>query len=436
MEIFSGQYMSEYFRRVSEKVSKLSEEQVKDFLDTVAGENDMLDSIFESLSTGLIIIDNEWKLIFTNKAAERYLPFSIRPEDSRAENVPLWRLIDDKEIAKFLKECDVNNRLNVSNEFTTSTPGGSVRFITIAVLPLVKQQQMAGLIVTVGDVTEKRNQEILLHRMENLAGLTNLAAGMAHEIKNPLGAISIHVQLIQKAVKKAREGSGTLPEEKFLEKHLDVVTEEIDNLNKKVMDFLMAVRPINAKLELIDIGKQIQDAVTFITPEFHNYHIMVHVRICKDSVRLLIDQKLFKEVLINIAQNALAAIQERFPDCGKDSSSEKCQGMFEILTFLKDDKYIITISDNGTGMSEETVAHIFEPYFTTKANGTGLGMTMVYKIIKEFKGDIQVRSVQGESSLFTIILPVPQTDKKLLAENTKRKTEDDSYKPAEKMARK
>jgi two-component system, sporulation sensor kinase E len=436
MEIVSGQYMSEYFRRVSEKVSKLSEEQVKDFLDTVAGENDMLDSIFESLSTGLIIIDNEWKLIFTNKAAERYLPFSIRPEDSHAENIPLWQLIDDKEIAKFLKECDVNNRLNVSNEFTTSTPGGSVRFITIAVLPLVKQQQMAGLIVTVGDITEKRNQEILLHRMENLAGLTNLAAGMAHEIKNPLGAISIHVQLIQKAVKKAREGNGMLPEEKFLEKHLAVVTEEIDNLNKRVMDFLMAVRPINAKLELIDIGKLIQDAVTFITPEFHNYHIMVHVRICKDSVRLLIDQKLFKEVLINIAQNALAAIQERYPDCGKDSSSEKCQGMFEILTFLKDDNYIITISDNGIGMREETVAHIFEPYFTTKANGTGLGMTMVYKIIKEFKGDIQVSSVQGESSLFTIILPVPQTDKKLLTENTKRKSEDDSYKQSEKMAKK
>jgi signal transduction histidine kinase len=324
----------------------------------------------------------------------------------------------------------------VSDEFTTATPNGTVRFITISVLPLVKQQQMAGSIVTVNDITEKRNQEILLHRMENLAGLTNLAAGMAHEIKNPLGAISIHVQLIQKALKKSRESDGLLPDQKFLEKHLDVVNEEIDNLNRKVMDFLMAVRPVNAKLELLDVDRIIHDAAAFVTPEFHNYHIMVHVRTCKNSVRLLIDEKLFKEVLINIAQNAIAAIQERYPDCGKDNANSKCQGMFEITTFLKDDKYILTISDNGIGMNEETASHIFEPYFTTKANGTGLGMTMAYKIIKEFKGDIQVKSIQGEGTLFTVILPVPQTDRKLLTENSRERLEDDSDKIADKMAKK
>lgn len=428
--------MSEYFRRVSEKVSKLTDEQVKDFLDDIAGENDMLDSILESLSTGLIIVDESYKVLLTNKAAERYLPFSIRPDDPRAETVALWEMIDDRQISKFLKDCGDNARTNVSDEFTTATAAGTVRFITLSVLPLVKQQQMAGSIVMATDITEKRNQEILLHRMESLAGLTNLAAGMAHEIKNPLGAISIHVQLIQKAVKKAREGDGTLPEEKFLEKHLDVVNEEIDNLNRKVMDFLMAVRPVNAKMELCDIGELVKDTVSFVTPEFHASHIMVHVRIDEKTVRLLIDAKLFKEVLINIAQNALAAIQERYPDCGKDTSNPKCQGMFEVSTFLKNDTYIVSISDNGTGMSEDTASHIFEPYFTTKANGTGLGMTMAYKIIKEFQGDIQVKSILGQGTLFTISLPVPQTDKKLLTEKRTEKIEDDSALIADKMAKK
>jgi Signal transduction histidine kinase len=214
------------------------------------------------------------------------------------------------------------------------------------------------------------------------------------------------------------------------------VNEEIDNLNKKVMDFLMAVRPVNAKLELIDVDRIIHEAADFITPEFHNYHIMVHVRTCKNTVRLLIDEKLFKEVLINIAQNAIAAIQERYPDCGKDASTAKCQGMFEITTIVKNDKYVITISDNGIGMSEETAARIFEPYFTTKANGTGLGMTMAYKIIKEFKGDIQVKSIKGEGTLFTVTIPVPQTDRKLLTERTKERTDDDSGILADKMAKK
>src|SRR5574344_871472 len=274
--------MSEYFRRVSEKVSKLTDEQVKDFLDDIAGENDMLDSILESLSTGLIMVDESYKVLLTNKAAERYLPFSIRPDDPKAETVALWEMIDDRQISKFLKDCGDNGRTNVSDEFTTATAAGTVRFITLSVLPLVKQQQMAGSIVMVTDITEKRNQEILLHRMESLAGLTNLAAGMAHEIKNPLGAISIHVQLIQKAVKMARQGDGALPDEKFLEKHLDVVNEEIDNLNKTVMDFLMAVRPVNARLELVDPGAVLNSIIEFIKPEFNKNGILVNIRLNKD----------------------------------------------------------------------------------------------------------------------------------------------------------
>ena len=272
--------------------------------------------------------------------------------------------------------------------------------------------------------------------MENLAGLTNLAAGMAHEIKNPLGAIGIHVQLVQKAVKKAREGSGMLPDKKFLEAHLDTVNEEIDNLNKKVMDFLMAVRPVNAKLELVDIGKLIKETAAFIVPEFHDSCITVSVRVSEKTVRLLIDEKLFKDVFINMAQNALSAIQEKYSDCTSARSDAWCPGLFAVETFVKDDAYIITISDNGIGMSEETASHIFEPYFTTKAKGTGLGMTITYKIIKEFSGDIQVSSVAGEGTVFTITLPVPQTDRKLLGEHKTQRIEDDSAKIADKMAKK
>jgi two-component system, sporulation sensor kinase E len=427
--------MRAYVRRVSEKVSKLSDEQVREFLTVVGDENDMFDSILESMSTGFIIVDKNWKPLLTNKAAERYLPFSVRPDDSKFENMPLWQLIDDEEISSFINDCCQKERTNTSNEFSTATASGSVRFIVVSVLPLVQQQRMAGTIVTVNDITEKRNQEILLHRMESLAGLTNLAAGMAHEIKNPLGAISIHIQLLQKAVKKARESDNMLPDSKFLEKYLAVVNEEIGNLNKTVMDFLMAVRPVNARLELVDPGRVLNSIIEFIKPEFIRCGILVNIRLNKNKTRLLIDEKLFREVIINIAQNALAAIQERFPACSltnKDSSA--CAGRLDFTTFLKNDKYIISIKDNGIGMTEEVASRIFEPYFTTKANGTGLGMTMAYKIIKEFSGDIQVKSTPGEGTLFTIILPVPQTDRKLLTEDKEKDIEDDSDKIADKMA--
>ncbi|MBP3710004.1 MAG: PAS domain S-box protein [Treponema sp.] len=416
--------MSEYFKRVREKISKLSHEQLKELLDSVSDENEIFTSIFESLSAGLIIVDKSWKLLLANKAAERYLPLSIRLDDAKFETVPLPHLVDDEQIAAFLGDCFENNRLNVSDEFTLVTAGGSIRFVVITVLPLVKKYEMAGAIISVRDITEKRNQEILLRRMENLAGLTNLAAGMAHEIKNPLGAISIHVQLIQKAVKKSRDEDGVLPDKKFIEDHLDVVNEEIDNLNKKVMDFLMAVRPVNAQLALVDVGKILSDAASFIAPEFHNNGIDVQTDISHENMRLLVDEKLFKEVLVNIAQNSLYAIQEKFPECSGERECQTCKGIFVIASFIKDDAYIIAISDNGIGMSEDTAAHIFEPYFTTKANGTGLGMTMAYKIIKEFSGDMQVKSLRGEGTTFTITLPIPQTDKKLLPDNTVQSADD------------
>ena len=92
-------------------------------------------------------------------------------------------------------------------------------------------------------------------------------------------------------------------------------------------------------------------------------------------------------------------------------------GLFSITTKVTGNKYVLTIADNGCGMSEETVAKIFEPYYTTKANGTGLGMTMVYKIIKEFSGEIIVDSIEGEVTAFVISFPIPQKDAKLLASN-------------------
>lgn len=433
--------MNAYIKRASQKISKLTDEQVEQLLNILADENNMLDAVFDSLAAGLIIVDENFKTLLINKAAERILPFSVRSDDVKFENTVVWQVIADNPIAQFLKNCFENKISNVSEEFTVMTANGSVRFVMVTVLPFIRQKQLAGTLVTVRDITEKRRQEILLRRMENLAGLTNIAASMAHEIKNPLGAISIHIQLIQKAVKKSREGDGLLPEEKFLEHYLDVINEEVDTLNKTVMDFLMAVRPVKAQLMLVDPSPVLTSVIEFIQPEFYKSGITVNLNLSKKKCRLLIDEKLFREVIINIAQNALVAIQQKFYECQdgdlENSAGENCNGRLDFTTFLKDDKYIITIEDNGCGMSDDVAARIFEPYYTTKANGTGLGMTMVYKFIKEFAGDIQVKSVAGTGTLFTIAIPVPQSDKKLIAASTagsEKNTTDDSEKIAEKMA--
>jgi signal transduction histidine kinase len=428
--------MKGFVKRVSQKISKLSDDQVEQLIDAINEENDTLDSILESLSDGLVIVDEEWHLLQTNKAAERYLPFKTRPVEQRSENVPVWTLIDDSLISAFLQDCATNQKVNVSDEFSLAAPEDKVRFITVTVLPLVQKQKkensdayethVVGSIITIDDITEKRTQEVLLHRMESLASLTNLAASVAHEIKNPLGAISIHIQLLQKAVKKAREGDGMLPDEKFMENYLAVINEEIDNLNKIVIDFLFAVRPVQAQMTLVDPDELVKKFASFFKAEFDSKNVAIKVSLCENCPRLMIDEKLFREVIVNIAQNALAAILVRFPAQPKEEPEELTgelnSGELVIESYVKNDKYFLTIADNGCGMDEKTASHIFEPYFTTKANGTGLGLTMVYKIIKEFSGDIDVKSVPGHGTVFTIMLPVPQTATKLLTDKTSEKT--------------
>ena len=399
--------MGGYVNRVIDMLPKLSPEQVQHVLKALTNENCMLDSILESLSTGLIIVDKSWKVIQKNKAANRLL-FTSSVDESRLEKEPIWSLLPEPEICEWLKKTADAQKSNVREDFTTTSSDGSVRFLSISVISFVKETVISGNIIHIEDVTQQRSKDVLLRRMENMAGLTNLAAGMAHEIKNPLGAISIHIQLIQKAVMKKRNTDGLLPDKKFLEEHLDIVNDEISKLNDLVMDFLFAVRPVKAQLTLTKPDSVLAGIIDFLNPEFEKSEVEFESDLSCETVRLLIDEKLFRQVIINIVQNAFGAINV------KKENDNNMKGKVCISSEIKGDKYIVSVSDNGCGMDKDIQTRIFEPYFTTKANGTGLGMTMAYKIIKEFNGDIQVKSELNSGTVFKISIPVPQTETKLL----------------------
>lgn len=393
--------MRRYAKRLAQKVAKLSNEQVESLLDMVLEENETLDAVMESLNTGLLICDKAGNLLLTNKTAERLLPFNatrVSLAEQRGMTTPVWNIIADSDISAFLRSVYEKPKNQTSEEFTLETAGGSVRIIVVTALPLVQKKRVTGTLIQIEDVTDARNQQTLLRRMESLASLTNLAASVAHEIKNPLGAISIHIQLIQKALKRAREGDGMLPDEKFVEKYLDVVNEEIDRLNRIIVDFLFAVRPIQAKLEPVNPNEIINSLMDFMKPEFEKADVELKLELLDKPPNLMLDVALFKQVIMNLAQNAVAAM--------------KTGGILGINTQIKNEHFIITVADTGEGMDEQTCSRIFEPYFTTKANGTGLGLTMVYKIIKESAGEIDVRSFPGEGTIFTISLPIPQKERR------------------------
>ncbi len=414
--------MHDYVKRITKMIPKLSQEQLQRIIKNVANENAMLDSILESLTTGLIVVDKQWRILKFNKISERFLSFIHFDDETNRSYKKVWEVISDVDVSEFLRDCADKDKSNISQEFSIPLPNSDnlTRFIVVYVLSLVSDSKINGRIIKIYDVTEQRLQEVKMRRMENMAGLTTLAANMAHEIKNPLGAISIHIQLLQKAIEKQRNSTGVLPEKKFVEEHLDVVNEEIDNLNRLITDFLFAVRPVNANYSLVDPYLILKKLVDFLSPEFNSHRVSFTVKNPNSTAKLLIDEKIFREMIINIVQNAFAAIKERFPECkNEDLQNDEFIGKISIRISVKFDKYIISISDNGCGMSDETIVRLFEPYFTTRATGTGLGMTLVYKIVKEFSGDIHVKSEENKGTTFIIEFPIPQTEKKLLSSDIK-----------------
>jgi signal transduction histidine kinase len=183
-------------------------------------------------------------------------------------------------------------------------------------------------------------------------------------------------------------------------KYFKVLNEEVVRLNDIVVDFLFAVRPMTLKLREGNINTLITELVEFVSHELEQSKISCQLELDENIPVILIDERYVKQALLNIIKNAQAAMPKG--------------GLLTITTRFADNEIRINLRDTGVGISEKNLSKIFEPYFTTKDEGIGLGLTMVYKIIKEHKGEISVDSREGELTNFEIIMPIPQKEQRLI----------------------
>ncbi len=381
--------MRRFIQRSLDKLPKMDVGQIRSLIVSLAQENDLLVMLLESMTDGIIVTDREHRVSFYNKSAERLFPFD---RDDVRERV-LWECLADRELSAFFASNLRGQEKVVDREFTFAE--GALRTLSVSLLPLVRDGSVQGNVVHIEDVTEKRSKEARLRRAESLASLTTLAAGVAHEIKNPLGSMGIHLQLI----KKKTSGKKCI-EAKDIDQHLGVIGEEVDRLNRIVVDFLFAVKPMDTRLEDGDINPVIQELLEFVRPELDQAGVTTEASLAADLPRLRIDARYIKQALLNLIKNAVAAMPGG--------------GTLRVSTDRVGDEVRLRVSDTGTGIPEDIMDKIFEPYFTTKPFGTGLGLTIVFKIVKEHFGDISVTSRASEGTTFTISLPVPQTEKILI----------------------
>jgi two-component system, sporulation sensor kinase E len=377
--------VKKFVQKALAKLEKMDVGQIRALVVRIAEENDLLGMLMESLTDGIVVSSPDHRVILINKAAARMLPLAVEDPSDRI----LWDCIADRELSDFFAHKLRGQERVQDKEFTLD--GGPPRILSVSLLPLVHGGSVTGTVAHVEDVTEKRSKEARLRRAESLASLTTLAAGVAHEIKNPLGSMGIHLQLIQKKI----AGKDRF-EAKDIAAHLAVLGEEVDRLNRIVVDFLFAVKPMDTILEEGDLNHVIEELLHFVQPELDQAGVSIESSLAPGLPLLRIDPRYIKQALLNLIKNGVAAM----PD----------GGVLRVQTSRSGDEVLLRISDTGSGIPEEIMEKIFEPYFTTKPFGTGLGLTIVFKIVKEHFGDISVTSRVGEGTTVTLAFPVPQSE--------------------------
>lgn len=389
--------MNNFVRRAFNKIERLSTDEIKTLVRYQSSENELLGKVLQKIDIGIMVTNSSGRVLTCNDAVKRLLPLARQ----LAEGTTIRYVIADNDVQTFMESALtlVSDEKEVDHEFHFQR-GEWVRTLYIEVSaftsdldPVFHQDNGKRILFIVSDVSEIKRQEARLHRSESLASLTTVAAGVAHEIKNPLASIGIHLQLLRKAFQR-KQTLGIADAARYL----DVIDEEIERLNGIVVDFLFAVRPMDVRLRLEPLNRIVDEVLNFVSYELSDHGITIRRQLGEFLPKMRLDENLMKQALLNIIKNAMNAM-------------ESGGGVLTVSTKHTGDSVVLTISDTGTGMDETTLRKIFEPYFTTKSSGSGLGLTMVFKVIKEHQGEISVDSKLGEGTTFTITLPVPTSER-------------------------
>jgi len=335
--------------------------------------------IIESIRSGLVTTDLSG-IIFTFNAAATEITGYLA-EDVRGTSlfVLFGNIHDEFELA--LQET---SEMQPRFETDLTTPDGFVVRIGYSVVRLYSEENEAsGYIMTFQDLTEIRSMEESIRRKDRLAAVGRVGAGLAHEIRNPLGAMRGAIQVLE----------SNMPPNSIQTDLMGIILRESDRLNSIITNFLSYAKPKVGNYSEVDIRDSIRDTAKLLkhSPDVKENHT-IEESIPQHPVFVSADQTQIQQVFWNLTRNSIQAM----PDGGKLSIK---------LELAKNNKVRIIFEDTGKGMQPEQVEQLFEPFATSTTGGTGLGLSIVYQIIRDHNGTINVRSSQGEGTTITVELP-------------------------------
>jgi len=379
---------SGFLEKLVARLDRVESGEVQQVMTRLLREKGFLEKVFEALHEGVIVLDAAGIIGFINQAACQF--FGLDPAKSTGELISSQiRGLDWDTLGKPGR--------TISRDLEVFYPEN--RYLNFYLAPIAATEEAGeslGFVMLIRDLTSTRAEAEETLESERLNSLTLLAAGVAHEIGNPLNSLDIHLQLLGRKLRKLPPG-----DRGPLEENLNTARDEIQRLDAILKQFLQAVRPTTPLRERTDLHALLHETLELLEPELASRHIAVQLDLAENMPPAMVDPGQFQQVFYNLIRNAAQAIPGN-------------EGRISIRTRVNDYEHILSIEDNGTGISPEHMGAIFEPYRTTKPSGSGLGLLIVRRIVREHGGEITLESEPDIGTRVLLHLPHAERTVRLL----------------------
>lgn len=349
-------------------------------------------NIIESMTSGLVSLDADGSVVTVNASARAILGLGDAVVDGVSVN-DVVRVAPDADRAD-IDRVLTGERETLETETSVVGRGGPVP-VTLSASSLRDEEgERAGTVLLFQDLREIEELKQAVERERHLASLGRLAAGVAHEVRNPLSSLKGFAQFFRTKFKPGSEE----------ERYSDIMIEEVERLDRVVQELLDFARPVTPERAAVSTATMIEEALALVSEDAHFKRVSIESKLAADLPDVLVDPMQIRSALLNVLLNAMEAMGDGGTLTIATAATGEADGVPTVT---------ISVTDTGVGMSEEEVAKLFEPFYTTKPRGTGLGLTVVSRVVEQNGGRVGVRSVQGEGTTFSLVLPVAGTPKQV-----------------------
>jgi len=343
-----------------------------------------LSLILENMSSGVAVVDKKGAITHFNKVAGEITGFS--PDDALGKSCQL--LLDDPEKPELslLTTLKTEKPINKKEKILLCKSGDKKPVLFSTSIILDEKEELLGAVEIFEDLTELKTLQEEVRRHQTLVELGEMAASIAHEIRNPLGGIGGFATLLE------RDLAGDEAKLKLLRR----IIKGINELHKLTSDVLIYTRKMEPNIVSVNLKNALQEAISLIKMEAEEANVKIEYLYPKENIEVEIDIDLLKRMMLNLMKNAVHAM----PQGGKLTIDLSWQ--------LLHNRFKVTVKDDGLGIEKDNLDKIFNPFFTTSSKGTGLGLAMVRRMVEAHKGSISVKSEIGQGTEFNITLPILQ----------------------------